>query len=74
MEIFRKDSADTYEVGLESDLELREKSLMYSTGCRIGSLVGSGCFKTRQVSASVVIDKTDGKRLSVYFNDIKVFL
>ena len=55
-----------------SDIELREKSLMYSTGCRIGSLVGSGCFKTRKVSASVVIDKTNNKQLTVYFQDIKV--
>jgi len=69
--LVRKNSGSTYEVGLESDIDLREKSLMYSTGCRIGSLVGSGCFKTRQVSASVILDKTDDKRLSVYFNDIK---
>lgn len=56
------------------DADLREKSLMYTTGCRIGSLVGSSCFKTRKVSASFGRDKTSDKRLSVHFKDIKVFI
>ena len=59
---------------LQTSLSVSEKSLMYSTGCRIGSLVGSGCFKTRKVSASVVIDKTNNKQLKVYFQDIKVVI
>ena len=59
-------------MGWQSRLSVSEKSLMYSTGCRLGSLIGETCFKQRQMNLSVVIDTNNHNRLSVYMKSVKV--
>ena len=70
----RSDSGGLYSLGWQSRLSVSEKSLMYSTGCRLGSLIGETCFKQRQMNLSVVIDTNNHNRLSVYMKSVKVGL
>eukprot|EP00092_Neocalanus_flemingeri_P037349 GFUD01040673.1.p1 GENE.GFUD01040673.1~~GFUD01040673.1.p1 ORF type:complete len:859 (-),score=238.55 GFUD01040673.1:100-2478(-) len=48
---------------LKTELQLSEKSMLYPTFCKLGDLVGSGCFKNRQMEVTVFLDKVAKNKL-----------
>merc|ERR1711892_395543 len=59
----RTNDYKTYEASLKTELQLSDKSMMYPTFCKIGQLVGSGCFKSRQMELTAFVDKINKNKL-----------
>merc|ERR1712106_1004998 len=59
----RGSDATKYEGSLKTEMQLSEKSLMYPTFCKIGTMVGSGCFKNRKMEVTSFFDKVNKNKL-----------
>merc|ERR1711892_1879 len=59
----RESNAAKYEGSFKTELQLSEKSLMYPTFCKIGNMVGSGCFKNRKMELTSFFDKVNKNKL-----------